>query len=51
MCPEPGNKKTTANPEDSKRSSRCAGLIQIVVISETSGSSDVDADLVVCQRE
>jgi len=45
MRPELGNKEKTANPEDSKRSSRCAQLIQIVAIGETSGSSDVDADL------
>jgi len=51
MCPEPGNKKTTVNLKNSKRSSRCAHLIRIAVIGETSGSSDVDADLVVCPRE
>ena len=42
--PQTWENKKTVNPEDSRRSSRYAQLIRIVVIGETSGSSDVDAD-------
>lgn len=46
MCPEPGNKKATIKPENAKRLSRCVvQLIWMVVIGETSGPSDIDADL------